>query len=119
MNKLTEKIAVSDRGVPIPSTAGSVAAYLTYWLENVAIHPLRENIPRYTVCVHRYLMPGLGKKKLAKDVRPWLNQLRAHVRLRLQRDAIDALGTALDGPTNTETARSDGDEPPPCASLAR
>ncbi|ELS53612.1 hypothetical protein STVIR_5363 [Streptomyces viridochromogenes Tue57] len=43
----------------------------------------------------------------------------AHVRLRLQRDAIDALGTALVGRETPETARSDGDEPPPCASLVR
>ncbi|MFJ8583015.1 tyrosine-type recombinase/integrase [Micromonospora sp. NPDC093277] len=40
----------------------------------------------------------------------------AHVRLRLQHNAIDALGTALDGGETTETARSDSDEPPPCAS---
>ncbi|MFS0698134.1 hypothetical protein [Streptomyces nitrosporeus] len=43
----------------------------------------------------------------------------AHVRLRLQRDAIDTLSTALGSPETTETARSDGDEPPPCASLVR
>ncbi|WP_437114873.1 tyrosine-type recombinase/integrase [Streptomyces longispororuber] len=78
---LTEKIAASNRGLPVPSTQGSVAAYLTYWLENVAVHHLRENThTRYTTCVHRYLIPGLGKKKLAKlttkDVRTWLNQLR-------------------------------------------
>ncbi|MFC8920482.1 hypothetical protein ACFT5C_32570 [Streptomyces sp. NPDC057116] len=36
-----------------------------------------------------------------------------------QRDAVDALGTALVGRETTETARSDGDEPPPCASLVR
>ncbi|MFJ3924154.1 tyrosine-type recombinase/integrase [Streptomyces sp. NPDC090022] len=79
--KLTEKIAASNRGLPVPSAQGSVAAYLTYWLENVAVHHLRENThTRYTACVHRYLIPGLGKKKLtkltAKDVRTWLNQLR-------------------------------------------
>ncbi|GBQ04427.1 hypothetical protein SSP531S_59230 [Streptomyces spongiicola] len=39
----------------------------------------------------------------------------AHVRLRLQRDAIDALGTALVGRETTKTVSSDGDEPPPCA----
>ncbi len=43
----------------------------------------------------------------------------AHVRLRLQRDAIDALGGALVGRETTETARSNGDELPPCASLVR
>ncbi|WP_375138271.1 tyrosine-type recombinase/integrase [Streptomyces araujoniae] len=79
--KLTEKIAASKRGVPIPSAQGSVSAYLTYWLEAVAVHQLRENThTRYTACVNQYLVPGLGKKKLAKltakDVRTWLKQLR-------------------------------------------
>ncbi|WP_079406601.1 tyrosine-type recombinase/integrase [Streptomyces sp. 3211] len=79
--KLTEKIATSNRGVPAPSAQGSVSAYLTYWLEAVAVHQLRENThTRYTACVHQHLIPGLGKKKLAKltakDVRTWLNQLR-------------------------------------------
>ncbi|SER41171.1 Site-specific recombinase XerD [Streptomyces sp. yr375] len=80
--KLTEKIAASNLGLPVPSAQGSVTAYLTYWLENVAVHHLRENThTRYTAVVYRYLIPGLGKKKLtrltAKDVRTWLNQLRA------------------------------------------
>jgi integrase len=64
----------------VSSAQGSLAAYLTYWLENVAVHQLREDThTRFTACVHRYLIPGLGKKlaKLtAKDVRAWLNQLR-------------------------------------------
>ncbi|MDX3853334.1 site-specific integrase [Streptomyces sp. AK02-01A] len=81
LSKLTEKIAASNRGLPVPSAQGSVATYLTYWLENVAAYHLRENThTRYTACVNRYLIPGLGKKKLAKltakDVRTWLNQLR-------------------------------------------
>ncbi|MFF1867817.1 tyrosine-type recombinase/integrase [Kitasatospora herbaricolor] len=79
--KLTEKIAASNRGVPVVSAQGSLAAYLTYWLENVAVHQLRETThTRYTACVNQYLIPGLGKKKLAKltakDVRTWLNGLR-------------------------------------------
>ncbi|MFI9062642.1 tyrosine-type recombinase/integrase [Streptomyces sp. NPDC053429] len=79
--KLTEKIVISNRGVPVPSAQGSVGAYLTYWLEAVAVHQLRENThTRYTACVNQYLAPGLGKKKLAKltakDVRTWLNQVR-------------------------------------------
>lgn len=79
--KLTEKIAASNRGLPVPSAQGSVAAYLTYWLENVAIHHLRENTyTHYTAVAGLYLIPGLGRKKVAKltakDVRTWLNQLR-------------------------------------------
>jgi integrase len=38
----------------------------------------------------------------------------AHVRLRLQRDAIDTLSIALDGSTNEESTRDDGDDPPLC-----
>jgi integrase len=78
---LTEKVATSNRGIPAPSAQGSVAAFLTYWLETVAVHRLRENThTRYTACVRLYLGPGLGRKKLAKltakDVRTWLDQLR-------------------------------------------
>ncbi|MET7296591.1 site-specific integrase [Streptomyces griseoloalbus] len=36
----------------------------------------------------------------------------AHVRLRLQRDAIDTLSAALDSPANTESTRNNGDDPP-------
>jgi integrase len=79
--KLTEKIAASNRGVPVITAQGSLAAFLTYWLENVAVHQLRETTHnRYTAVVHQYLIPGLGRKKLAKvtakDVRTWLNELR-------------------------------------------
>ncbi|MGV9326794.1 hypothetical protein [Streptosporangium sandarakinum] len=37
-----------------------------------------------------------------------------HVRLRLQRDAIDTLGTALGSSEITETVNSDGGDPPLC-----
>ncbi|MEV4612875.1 tyrosine-type recombinase/integrase [Kitasatospora sp. NPDC049258] len=79
--KLTEKTAASNRGVPVVSAQGSLGAYLTYWLENVAVHQLRENThTRYAAVVHQYLIPGLGRKKIAKlaakDVRTWLNELR-------------------------------------------
>ncbi|EGX59579.1 hypothetical protein SZN_12068 [Streptomyces zinciresistens K42] len=43
----------------------------------------------------------------------------AHVRLRLQRDAINTLSTALGSPETAETASGDGDEPPPCAAPIR
>ena len=79
--KLTEKIAASNRGVPVPSAQGSLAAFLTYWLDAVAVYQLRENThTRYIAVARLYLIPGLGRKKLAKltakDVRTWLNQLR-------------------------------------------
>jgi integrase len=43
----------------------------------------------------------------------------AHVRLRLQRDAIDTLSTALDGPANDESTRDDGDDPLLCGATVR
>ncbi|WP_328928352.1 hypothetical protein OG429_29940 [Streptomyces sp. NBC_00190] len=39
----------------------------------------------------------------------------AHVRLRLQRDAIDLLGNALLAPAEPATRPDDGGEPPLCA----
>ncbi|MBC3842136.1 tyrosine-type recombinase/integrase [Streptacidiphilus sp. 4-A2] len=43
----------------------------------------------------------------------------AHVRLRLQRDAIDLLGNALRNPAQTATRPDNGDEPPLCATPVR
>lgn len=43
----------------------------------------------------------------------------AHVRLRLQRDAIDLLGNALRDPAKAATEPDDGDEPPLCAASVR
>ncbi len=43
----------------------------------------------------------------------------AYVGLRLHRDAIGTLSTALDGPTITDATKRDGDEAPPCAALVR
>lgn len=43
----------------------------------------------------------------------------AHVRLRLQRDAIDLLGHALRNPTESTSKPDDGNEPPPCATPVR
>ncbi|MFD4664001.1 tyrosine-type recombinase/integrase [Streptomyces halstedii] len=79
--KLTEKISASNRGLPIPSAQGSVAAYLTYWLGTVAVHHLRENThTRYAACIRLHLIPGLGTKKIARltarDVRTFLDRLR-------------------------------------------
>ncbi|MYY15625.1 hypothetical protein GT018_08260 [Streptomyces sp. SID4912] len=43
----------------------------------------------------------------------------AHVRLRLQGDAIDTLSTALDSPTGVKTVGHHGDVPPAGAALVR
>ena len=43
----------------------------------------------------------------------------AHVRLRLQRDAIDLLGNALRNPNQAAARPGDGDEPPLCSAPVR
>ncbi|MET7717083.1 hypothetical protein [Streptomyces sp. NPDC005407] len=46
----------------------------------------------------------------------------AHVRLRLQHQAISTLSTALDGTANAKNAknvRADSNKPPPCAAVVR
>ncbi|MFB6622108.1 tyrosine-type recombinase/integrase [Streptomyces sp. NPDC056374] len=81
MTKLTEKIAASNRGLPITAADSTVSAYLAYWLDCVAVHHLRENThTRYAASIRLHLNPGLGAKKLARlttrDVRTFLDGLR-------------------------------------------
>ncbi len=81
MTKLTEKIAASNRGLPIAAADSTVSAYLTYWLDGVAVHHLRENThTRYAAAIRLHLNPGPGTKKLARlttrDVRTFLDGLR-------------------------------------------
>ncbi|WP_030766526.1 MULTISPECIES: tyrosine-type recombinase/integrase [unclassified Streptomyces] len=80
-DKLAEKIADSNRGLPVATAGSTVGDYLTYWLGSVAVHRLRENThTRYATCVRLHLIPGLGTKKVArltaKDVRIFLDRLR-------------------------------------------
>ncbi|AZM62092.1 MULTISPECIES: tyrosine-type recombinase/integrase [unclassified Streptomyces] len=80
-DKLAEKIADSNRGLPVATADSTVGDYLTYWLGSVAVHRLRENThTRYATCVRLHLIPGLGTKKVArltaKDVRTFLDRLR-------------------------------------------
>ncbi|MEU4116519.1 tyrosine-type recombinase/integrase [Kitasatospora sp. NPDC028055] len=80
-DKLAERIAASNQGRPVAAADSTVAAYLTYWLDSVAVHRLRENThTRYRTCVRLYVVPGLGRKKIAhltaKDIRTWLDRLR-------------------------------------------
>ncbi|MFD6230428.1 tyrosine-type recombinase/integrase [Streptomyces sp. NPDC060232] len=80
-DKLAEKIADSNRGLPVATADSTVGDYLTYWLGSVAVHRLRENThTRYAACVRLHLIPGLGTKKIArltaKDIRTFLDRLR-------------------------------------------
>lgn len=82
--KLTEKIAASNRGLPIAAADSTVSAYLTYWLDGVAVHHLRENThTRYAASIRLHLNPGLGSKKLARlttpDVRTFLGRTPHHL----------------------------------------
>ncbi|MFM9449925.1 tyrosine-type recombinase/integrase [Streptomyces europaeiscabiei] len=79
--KLTEKIAASNRGLPVAAADSTVSAYLAYWLDGVAVHHLRENTHnRYAASIRLHLNPGLGAKKVARlttrDVRAFLDGLR-------------------------------------------
>lgn len=80
-DKLTERMAASNRGLPAPAADCTLAVYLTHWLDNVAVHRLRENThTRYRTATRLYITPALGRKKLGqlttKDVRAFLDQLR-------------------------------------------
>ncbi|MEE1782761.1 tyrosine-type recombinase/integrase [Streptomyces sp. SP17BM10] len=80
-DKLAERIAASNQGRPVAAADSTVTAYLTYWLDSVAVHRLRENThTRYRTCVRLYVIPGLGRKKIAhltaRDIRSWLDRLR-------------------------------------------
>ncbi|MFL3867776.1 tyrosine-type recombinase/integrase [Streptomyces bacillaris] len=80
-DKLAEKSADSNRGLPVATADSTVGDYLTYWLNSVAVHRLRENThTRYATCIRLHLIPSLGTKKVArltaKDVRTFLDRLR-------------------------------------------
>ncbi|MFJ4808989.1 tyrosine-type recombinase/integrase [Streptomyces longwoodensis] len=101
-DKLAEKIADSNRGLPVATADSTLGDYLTYWLNGVAVHRLRENThTRYAACVRLHLIPGLGTKKIArltaKDVRTFLDRLRTTCQccaqgLDTEREACCAIG---------------------------
>ncbi|MHC6630517.1 tyrosine-type recombinase/integrase [Streptomyces globosus] len=101
-DKLAEKIADSNRGLPVATADSTLGDYLTYWLSSVAVHRLRENThTRYAACVRLHLIPGLGTKKVArltaKDVRTFLDRLRTTCQccaqgLDTEREACCAIG---------------------------
>ncbi len=64
--KLREAIAQSDRGVPTAAESWTLGAYLEYWLENVVRMRRPKTYQGYEGVVRRYLVPGLGKKKLTQ-----------------------------------------------------
>ena len=66
---------------PMPTKVPSVADYVAYWLREV----VRPNLApgsyvTYEVLCRRYIVPGLGRKRIDKlqvqDVQTWLNKVR-------------------------------------------
>lgn len=80
-SKLNKLIADSDRGIPVASENWTVQEYLDYWLEHVVRAELRpKTVQGYEGVIRRYLVPGLGKKRLgkltARDVRTFITGVR-------------------------------------------
>jgi integrase len=80
-DKLVAKLTDSNRGLVVVADANlTVGAYLTAWLTTVARHRLRPTTyVTYESLVRRFLIPGLGPRKLAtltvRDVRTFLNRV--------------------------------------------
>ncbi|PBC75793.1 hypothetical protein BX265_0473 [Streptomyces sp. TLI_235] len=86
--------------------------------------PPTDSLPR-PEALDRDPPPGTGRRTRRHQGTPRPRPLRrhphrlAHVRLRLQRNAIDLLGRTLGQPSETGTASDDGDDPPLCAAPVR
>lgn len=82
-DKLNAKLHDSNRGRVVAKDAQiTVGTYLIGWLETVARHRVRvTTYATYEGLVRRYLVPGLGSRKLGtltvKDVREFLDRLGA------------------------------------------
>lgn len=79
--KFTELLSQSDKGIPVASGSWTVAEYLTYWLQHVVREERRpKTYQGYESVVRLHLIPGLGKKRLAKltarEVRVFITQVR-------------------------------------------
>jgi integrase len=79
--KLTKLIQQSDQGIPVASAAWTVQEYLDYWLHAVVLQERRpKTYQGYEGVVRLHLVPGLGRKRLARlsaqDVRVFLTRLR-------------------------------------------
>ncbi|MER8096140.1 tyrosine-type recombinase/integrase [Streptomyces goshikiensis] len=94
-----------------------IAFLLKAGLRRIRFYDLRHSTA--TLLLEQGVEPIVIKELLGYAHTGVTGTVYAHVRLRLQREAIDTLSTALGSPENTKTARSDGDEPPTCAALVR
>src|ERR1022692_4374727 len=76
------KLQTRAKEGPMPTTTPTLASYLAYWLGEVVEPNLApKTTEKYSLFVRLYIAPGLGTKPLdrlqVRDVRTWLNQLRA------------------------------------------
>ena len=81
-DKLVEMQAQTSRGIPLALTNWKLDQYLRYWLADVASQRLRvSTVAGYEQIIRVHLIPGLGRKQLAKlspqDVRRFLADKRA------------------------------------------
>jgi integrase len=81
LDKLSDKLADSSRGVVVAKDPNlTIGDYLAHWLDTMAKPRIRETTFRtYEGLVRRFLIPGLGSRKLGtltvKDVRTWLDHI--------------------------------------------
>ncbi|MFN3006666.1 tyrosine-type recombinase/integrase [Mycolicibacterium wolinskyi] len=65
--RLNEYLATSQRGVPVPERSWTIAAYLDYWMREVAPLTLRpRTIELYESVIRNHLKPRLGMKPLLR-----------------------------------------------------
>ena len=79
-DKRLELLDNNRKGVPSESSAMRLEEYLTFWLDNVAVHDLRPStFSRYRALIRDYIVPNLGRKKLNRlapvDVRALMSTL--------------------------------------------
>jgi integrase len=77
--RLDTALGQSAKGVPVGGA--TVAAFITTWLNTVAVHRLRPTtFETYRHYVHAFIIPGLGGKLVhqltSRDVREWINTVR-------------------------------------------
>lgn len=76
-DKLTRLKADSQTGLPVSTSTMTLHEYLAYWLANVArVKVRRTTYVNYESLIRNYVVPGIGKKKIARlsarDIRAFL-----------------------------------------------
>ena len=90
---LIKAVAEHQNGPGAATDKRTLAAYLEFWITQVAPHRVRANtLANYRQSIDMHIIPALGSKKLdklsAKDIRSWLDRIAVQCRCCAQR--IDA-----------------------------